>query len=1428
MFKFSLLLLVVINFINQNLAISSYIYLPDKYVQEEIAIGSLIVDIAEEIKKYTDLNKQQSQSQNTFQNLDTFLDSGENLHYTFLNDIKSSTENTYFLLDSITGRATSKRYLDRESMCMNKHCMDTCELGNQNNFKIISNKPDLQKNEELLTPNSNKNPPGNCKLNLKVLIIPSYSIVSLNVILQDINDNKPQFRVDFMNQSLPENVPIGFKIPIDFAYDPDIGINSIQSYSLVQQEESTFKLTQEESQLALVVQQKLDREKVSQYNLTIIACDGGGAQTNCGQMKIFLNLIDINDHNPVFYQEAYSFSVFENEVKGAFVGQIKAHDLDTGLNGKVKYKLIGMSNSANNANQPKMMSSYNEYFELDEDTGMLSLNSPFDYENEQVFSLNVEARDCGVGSLPAYATIEIKVKDTNDNPPEISVSFLNRFHRNYTTEDTTKSHNAGNVSLLNLYLNENTEANTFIAHVSIFDRDSLVNGQLDWNVYVNEKLVSSEQQKTPQNDLLSLTKLNANSFTISTGQKSNILFDREYMASINVSIQSFDHGKVSNMAYYNFSIILLDMNDNSPKFEKSYYNDLSIPENNQLNQFVYKFNAIDVDVNENAKVTFSLDLGLSSPDEAYVYIEPTTGVLRASKVFDREKKSLYEFFVIANDNCEQVELRKTSRVKCILRIKDLNDNTPEILYDSTMLPYREHSNRTSLILRLDENLPVHTQLVKFQCKDLDMGDNGKTNFLLLNSNFNINNGPMSNFNYLTDLLLPFKLTQDGTLQVDKSLDREQQDFYDLVVVCYDSSKSEQNRLNTTLNLIIRLSDVNDNCPRYLNTSELLNVKQTPKSKFFNKDLKSEENIFTAHYTDDDATGKNSDLKFNLESHADKFELNIIEQLNNAMSSKFHSNQIYTLKIDLKSNQSKSALKLGKYLIRVRIADNGNPSCIKRDKFTLYVADNQIKTQQELIQNLEASFKQQPNSALDFINDEDEITDDYLSTTTPESFNNKKLSLSSMDSSFKEGLLVSITSFLRLKKSDYFIVFSVLIGMAVVFLLVSVIGFFFLCRKCSKKRSTLSKKKAMDTLKVKNYRELELMNSSNSNSNISSGNNSGTVETDRDEDNQNEINNLLDSENSTHSTSTSSSHILSNNRLSTSFKGNDQSLPNSNVIIGVNDSSIVSNLIMYPRETSTTVSSMCNSSNSSQISPACLLNVNNPRFTQPKQSISYMQQNFNNYSNTLKPKMCNDYTSVLDANARNRTLSSTRNQRQCGNSNNNSQRQNHLLESNNNNKYLTSFPQSLNTFNPTLATKRNYQTSTAVTPSSLDGSDIILVASSTSPTQSSCSSDTDYYQQQQQQKHQQYRQNQLFHQQKNNLIINEKNNQFNQSFYQNDRIIAKFSNVRQYVDVTSDEQEIEDQDLEEKVPCLYLTNSSGLGNSSLKKVVRNNFLRSSAV
>lgn len=174
-----------------------------------------------------------------------------------------------------------------------------------------------------------------------------------------------------------------------------------------------------ESQLFLVVKKRLDRETISQYNLTISACDGG-VPSNCGNLKLVLNILDINDQNPVFLKSHYKFSVLEDQTPGAVIGQIDAVDSDEGVNGQVRYSIIGSN--------PNSMEKNNllKYFNLDTNSGQLILKSALDYEDKQFFSFGVEAKDAGVGSLPAYATVDILVVDVNDNSPEISVSFLNR------------------------------------------------------------------------------------------------------------------------------------------------------------------------------------------------------------------------------------------------------------------------------------------------------------------------------------------------------------------------------------------------------------------------------------------------------------------------------------------------------------------------------------------------------------------------------------------------------------------------------------------------------------------------------------------------------------------------------------------------------------------------------------------------------------------------------------------------------------------------------------------------------------------------------------------------------------------------------------------------------------------------------------------
>jgi hypothetical protein len=296
--------IVLVVFIQATLAINSYIYLSDRKVQEERPVGTLLIDLNEELSS-KNLNRSSYIEQ-----------------YTFLDDTKANSTNMYFLVDIVTGRITTKRYIDRESMCLNRHCLNPCDVnsGQQQQFSF------------------------SCKMNLKILLMPLSNILSVNIFIEDINDNRPKWRKDFLNHSIYENVQIGYKIPIDLAYDADVGENSIKSYKISEQFDGTFELEHNANELGLIVRKKLDRELKSFYNFSIIAFDGGRPTPNTGQLQINLHILDINDNNPIFDKDLYRFKIREDTEPNTLIGHVHATDLDDGINGQISYLISSTHN----------------------------------------------------------------------------------------------------------------------------------------------------------------------------------------------------------------------------------------------------------------------------------------------------------------------------------------------------------------------------------------------------------------------------------------------------------------------------------------------------------------------------------------------------------------------------------------------------------------------------------------------------------------------------------------------------------------------------------------------------------------------------------------------------------------------------------------------------------------------------------------------------------------------------------------------------------------------------------------------------------------------------------------------------------------------------------------------------------------------------
>lgn len=88
------------------------------------------------------------------------------------------------------------------------------------------------------------------------------------------------------------------------------------------------------------------------------------------------------------------------------VSQVVATDLDAADNGRVSYSIV----RGDNQNQ----------FEIDEQTGYLSVAGELDRETISSYVLEILAKDNGLPVLSRQTMLNIEISDANDNPPLFS------------------------------------------------------------------------------------------------------------------------------------------------------------------------------------------------------------------------------------------------------------------------------------------------------------------------------------------------------------------------------------------------------------------------------------------------------------------------------------------------------------------------------------------------------------------------------------------------------------------------------------------------------------------------------------------------------------------------------------------------------------------------------------------------------------------------------------------------------------------------------------------------------------------------------------------------------------------------------------------------------------------------------------------------
>ncbi|NP_001019344.1 protocadherin 2 gamma 12 precursor [Danio rerio] len=234
----------------------------------------------------------------------------------------------------------------------------------------------------------------------------SYSTVVIDV--SDINDNSPIIIVKSLNSPVPESALPGTEVGIINVQDRDSENNGQVRCSI--QQNVPFKLVPSiKNYYSLVTTGELDRELLSEYNITITATDEGSPPLSSTK-NIHLTVADVNDNPPVFQQQNYRAHVQENNKAGSSICSVSATDPDWRQNGTVVYSLL--SSDVNGAPVSSFLS-------INGDTGVIHAVRSFDYEQMKSFKVLVLARDNGSPPLSSNVTVSVFISDENDNSPQI-------------------------------------------------------------------------------------------------------------------------------------------------------------------------------------------------------------------------------------------------------------------------------------------------------------------------------------------------------------------------------------------------------------------------------------------------------------------------------------------------------------------------------------------------------------------------------------------------------------------------------------------------------------------------------------------------------------------------------------------------------------------------------------------------------------------------------------------------------------------------------------------------------------------------------------------------------------------------------------------------------------------------------------------------
>ncbi|EAL39705.3 AGAP007909-PA, partial [Anopheles gambiae str. PEST] len=248
--------------------------------------------------------------------------------------------------------------------------------------------------------------------------------MTVNITIQDVNDNQPIFNQSRYFATVPENATLGTTVLQVYATDQDAGENGQVEYAINRRQSDKEQMFRIDPATGLIsVNKPLDFETRELHELVVVAKDRGMQPLETTAF-VSIRVTDVNDNQPIInviflsddatpkisesaqpgefvarISDVYHANVMEVADPGTSVIQVTAVDRDEGNNSAIVYSLLDTPDT------------HSHWFQIDSHSGLITTRAHIDCETDPVPQLIVMAQDNGRPPLSSTGTVLVTIHD---------------------------------------------------------------------------------------------------------------------------------------------------------------------------------------------------------------------------------------------------------------------------------------------------------------------------------------------------------------------------------------------------------------------------------------------------------------------------------------------------------------------------------------------------------------------------------------------------------------------------------------------------------------------------------------------------------------------------------------------------------------------------------------------------------------------------------------------------------------------------------------------------------------------------------------------------------------------------------------------------------------------------------------------------------